>query len=71
MRSSPVPPLVACVNSSKELLDLLADVLKADGLRAVTMVSSLREGIRPVVDFLGQLRPDACIYAVSVPYRQS
>ena len=71
MGASPAPPLVACVNSSQDLLDLIADALQTCGLRAVTMVSNLREGVRPVIAFLHQLRPDACVYAVSVPYRPS
>ena len=62
------PPLIACVNSSEDLVALLADVMKQEGWRAVTHVTPASLGAQPTIEFLAQVQPHACIYAVSVPY---
>ena len=64
-------PLVAVVNSSEDVVQLLADYLRLDGFRAVTHVTPIRWGSEPVVRFVSELRPDACIYNVSLPYAES
>ena len=64
-------PLIACANSSEDLVALLADVMKQEGWRAVTHVSPTKLGAEPTIEFLTQVQPHACIYAVSVPYQES
>jgi DNA-binding NtrC family response regulator len=64
-------PVIACCNSSEDIVDLLADVMQDEGWRAVTHVSPATEGPEPTIEFLTQLRPQACIYAVSLPHEQS
>ena len=64
-------PLVACVDSSEDLVQLLADYLRLDGFRVVTHGTPIRWGSEPVIRFVSELRPDACVYSVSVPYAES
>ena len=64
------PPLIACVDSSDDLVEFLRDVFVQDGLRAVPYASSVREGIEPLLAFLTPLAPDAVIYGVSFPYQE-
>ena len=61
-------PLVACVNSSEDVVDLLADYLRLEDFRAVTHVTPVRWGAEPVIAFLRDLHPDACVFTVSLPY---
>ena len=69
-QSLPVP-LIACLNSSEDVAELLAQVVLLEGWRAVTHVSPTTEGAQPSIDFLTQAQPHACIYAVSPPYAES
>ena len=64
-------PLIACCNSSEDIVALLADILKDEGFRAVTHLSPTRLGPEPTIEFLTQVRPHACIYSVSLPYPES
>ena len=64
-------PLIACCNSSEDIVTLLADVMKDEGWRAVTHVSPTAQGPAPTIEFLTQVRPQACIYNVSLPYEVS
>ena len=64
-------PLVACVDSSEDIAQLLADYLRLEGLRAVTHVTPVRWGAEPVIAFITNLRPDACVFTVSLPYAES
>ena len=61
-------PLVACVNSSEDIVLMLAEHLRMKGVRTVTHVTPVRWGSEPVIEFLVNLRPDVCLYAVSIPY---
>jgi DNA-binding NtrC family response regulator len=61
-------PLIACVNSSEDLVQLLAEYFREEGFRAVTQVSSVRSDPTRLVTFLTDLHADACIYSVSPPY---
>ncbi len=71
MANYPQPPLIACANSSEDIVALLADVLKQEGWRAVTHVTPTKLGAQPTVEFLTQVRPHVCVYSVSVPYDAS
>ena|SRR5215211_8126699 len=65
----PLPaPLVACVNSSEDLVWLLAEYFREEGFRAVTQVSSSHTDPTRLLTFLRDLQPDACLYAISPPY---
>ena len=67
----PPPPLVACVNSSEDVAQLLAEWLRTDGFRAVAYITPIRYGAEPIIQFITELRPDACVYTVAIPYRES
>src|SRR5262245_35210159 len=64
-------PLVACVNSSEDVAQLLRDGLVVEGIRAVAHVPPLCYGSEPTIDFLTELAPDVVLYTVSLPYRAS
>ena len=64
-------PLVACVDSSEDVAQLVADYLRLDGFRAVTHVTPVCWGAEPVISFVTELRPDACVFTVSLPYAES
>src|SRR3712207_2819425 len=64
-------PLVACVDSSEDVVQLLADYLRLEGFRAVTHATPVAWGVDPVIRFVADLRPDACVYNVSLPYREN
>ena len=53
----PLPALIACVDSSEDVLLLLRDALVDAGYRAVTFASPIRAGPQPLVDFLTYLAP--------------
>jgi DNA-binding response OmpR family regulator len=61
-------PLIACINSSEDLVWLLAEYFRDEGFRAVTQVSSSRTDPTRLLVFLRDLQPDACLYAISPPY---
>lgn len=69
--SPPLPALIACVDSSEDVLLLLRDCMVDAGYRAVTFASPIRYGAQPVVDFLTYLAPQLAIYTISPPYRES
>ncbi len=50
---------------------MLAEVLQDDGFRAVSLVTTINEGAPKAIDFLRQTQPQACVFAVSLPYRES
>ena len=68
--TAPLPPLVACVDSSAEIAGLLAEVFASEGFRAATHVSSSGVGAGPVAAFLRRVQPSACVYAIEPPYRE-
>jgi DNA-binding NtrC family response regulator len=65
------PPLIAVMNSSQDLVDFLQASLVPDGFRAVTHVSTIRSGAAGPLTFLWEHQPDAVVYSVSPPYRES
>ena len=71
MQTHAPAPLIACVNASEDIVELLADVMKHEGWRAVTHVSPSKLGPEPTIEFLRQVQPQACIYSVSIPYQDS
>ncbi len=71
MPTSEPRPLIACVDSSEDIVQLLADYLRLEGFRAVAHATPVRWGAEPVIQFIAQLRPDACVYTVSLPYAEN
>ena len=67
----PLPALIACVDSSEDVLLLMRDRMVDAGYRAVTFASPVRYGQQPVVDFVTYLAPAAVVYCVSPPYEAS
>ena len=67
----PTAPLIACVDSSEDVVEMLADYLGLEGFRAVTHVTPVRWGTEPVVRLVAEVRPDACVFTVSLPYVES
>jgi len=71
MGITPAAPLIAVMNSSRDLVTLLQTSLVQDGFRAVTHVSTLGSGVADVLAFLQVEHPDVVVYSVSPPYRES
>src|SRR3984893_4201890 len=59
------------MNSSTDLVNLLQQSLAQDDFRVVTHVSTIRSGVDDVLTFLREQQPDAVVYSVSPPYRES
>ena len=55
-------PLIAVMNSSTDLVNLLQTSLVQDGFRVSTHVSTLRSGVDDVLTFLREQQPDAVVY---------
>src|SRR4051794_30386591 len=51
-------PLIAVMNSSRDLVTLLETSLVQDGFRVITHVSTLRRGVDDVLTFLEAQHPD-------------
>ena len=64
-------PLVAVLNSSQDIVQLLQEVLEDDGFRTVTFVSGIERGPHDSLDFLRQHRPQIVLYSVAPPYDKS
>jgi DNA-binding response OmpR family regulator len=71
MSASGTRPLIACVDSSEDVANLLADYLRLEGFRTVAHTTPIRWGAEPVISFIAELRPDACVFTVSLPYAES
>src|SRR4051794_26113246 len=64
-------PLIAVVDSSEEIVDVLAEILREDGFRADSFVPAVDSAPAQVAAFLSALRPDCCLFGVSFPFEQS
>lgn len=67
---SPNAPLVACVNSSDDIVQMLREVFVMDGFRAVPCVSTLTDGPEKMIGLLQSVNPDACVFTISPPYAE-
>ncbi len=72
----PVPsagsgPLIAVMNSSRDLVNVLKDSLEQDGFRTVALVSTIVGGATAQLAFLREHEPAAAVYSVEPPYRES
>ena len=68
--SSGSGPLIAVMNSSRDLVDILENALNQDGFRTITLVSSIVGGADGPLAFVREYRPEAVVYSVSPPYRE-
>lgn len=70
-RSANSDPLIAVMNSSRDLVNVLQAALTQDGFRTVTLVSTIVGGAVGPLAFLREHQPAAAVYSVSPPYRES
>jgi DNA-binding NtrC family response regulator len=64
-------PLIAVMNSSRDLVNVLKTALEEDGFRTITLVSTIVGGATGPLAFLREHEPAAAVYSVSPPYRES
>lgn len=64
-------PLVACVDSSPDVVEFLRDLFVAEGFRTAPYTTSPSEGSEKMIAFLAHLRPQVVVYAVSFPYEEN
>src|SRR6478672_12489183 len=69
--SSGSGPLIAVMNSSRDLVNVLQAALARDGFRTVTLVSTIVGGATGPLAFLREHEPAAAVYSISPPYRES
>jgi DNA-binding NtrC family response regulator len=69
--SQPLPPLVACLEASEEVADLLATYLRRRGFAVVTYITAAHVPPVPVHTFLTKLQPAVCLYTLAPPYREN
>jgi DNA-binding response OmpR family regulator len=62
-------PVVAVINTSQEITDLLQAVFQIDGFKVVTGFSlDIKRGLLDFDAFVEQHRPDAVIWDIAIPY---
>ncbi len=72
MTSPPTAPLVAVLNTSEDLNELLEDVLRQEGFCTVTaFVTQFRRGELDLGDFLERHRPSVILYDIAIPYEEN
>ena len=65
-------PLLAIVNTSVDLAQMLAEAAQEEGYRTVTAwVSEFRAGRQDLAAFLREHEPDAVIWDVAIPYAEN
>ena len=65
-------PILAILNSSEDLLELLAEAFKDEGVRVITHhLLPFRRGQEDVTSFFAQHRPDVAIWELSIPYDEN
>jgi hypothetical protein len=62
-------PLIAVMNSSRDLVNVLKTALEEDGFRTITLVSTIVGGATGPLAFLREHEPAAAVYSVSPSYR--
>lgn len=67
----PAAPLVAVVDSSEQVVELIAELLHDAGFRTATLFAAEDKGPLEGVDFLSAHKPAACVYSSSLPYKAS
>ena len=65
-------PILAILNSSEDLLELLAEAFKDEGFGVITHhLLPFRRGQEDVTQFFAQHRPDVAIWELSIPYNDN
>jgi DNA-binding NtrC family response regulator len=67
----PGSPLIAILNSSHDIADLVERALVDEGFRTATFVSAVARGTPDPLRFLATARPQVCVCGVSPPYQES
>lgn len=69
---SSTPPTVAIINTSDDLIALLAELVRLEGYRAVTAyIREFREGTRDLSAFLAEHDPRVILWDIAIPYAQN
>ena len=72
MTTSESKPLLAIVNTSVDLAQMLAEAAQEEGYRTVTAwVSEFRAGRQDLAAFLREQEPDAVIWDIAIPYEEN
>ena len=65
-------PLLAIVNTSVDLAEMLAEAAKEEGYRTVTgWVSEFRSGRQDPAAFLREHEPDVVLWDIAIPYEEN
>ena len=65
-------PLLAIVNTSVDLAEMLAEAAKEEGYRTVTgWVSEFRSGRQDLAAFLREHEPDVVLWDIAIPYEEN
>lgn len=65
-------PVLAILNSSEDLLELLTEAFKDEGFRVVTHhLMPFRRGQEDMTQFFAQHRPDVAMWELSIPYEEN
>jgi DNA-binding NtrC family response regulator len=65
-------PLVAVINTTVEIIDMLRDVLEDDDFAvAAANVVAFKQGKQDLTTFFMQHQPKAVIYDVAIPYEEN
>lgn len=69
--SSTSRPLIAVMNSSRDLVNVLQTALEDAGFRTISLVSTVGGGTAHPLAFLREHEPAAAVYSISPPYVES
>jgi DNA-binding NtrC family response regulator len=64
-------PLIAVMNSSRDLVMLLQEALEGDGFRTIPHIDTIMSGASGPLAFLRDHQPAVAVYSISPPYAES
>lgn len=66
------PIIIAILNSSEDLLDLLAEAFRDEGFQVVTHhLLPFRSGKEDLAQFFAQHQPDVVVWELAIPYAEN
>lgn len=69
METGDAPPTLVILNSSLDLLEVLAEVFRDEGFQVVTHhLMPFRRGQVDLIAFFAQHRPDVVLWELNIPY---
>ncbi len=72
METGAASPKIAILNSSQDLLELLAEAFRDEGFRVVTHhLIPFRRGQEDVAAFFARHRPEVVIWELNIPYDEN